>query len=100
VEEDAAYPTPDSHALLDDPEIAGHPSVEDEDMEEEGALFGGPVSHVEPGALEAPNAERAVEKAEAKAVATAPAAKQLLDVPEGVDPNEFRKWSRGLRNKS
>jgi hypothetical protein len=27
-------------------------------------------------------------------------ASKELEVPKGVDPAEFRKWSRGLRNKS
>ncbi len=99
--DDGALAMADSHHGLEDHGHASASEMEEQDEEEERALFGGPVSTIEPGAIDAPRSDSGVVPIAAPA---APAAKKTadkeLEVPEGVDPKEFRKWSRGLRNKS
>jgi pSer/pThr/pTyr-binding forkhead associated (FHA) protein len=98
--------------LLDEPELSG----EDEeaiDNEEEESLFRGEIPTAEPGNLPevfededggapaAQSAPVAASPSPAKVSVAAPVAlNEEMETPAGVDPKEFRKWSRGLRNRS
>jgi pSer/pThr/pTyr-binding forkhead associated (FHA) protein len=100
VEDDAALSMADSHPSLQAIGQSG-PDMEEQDEEEERALFGGPVSTIEPGAIDAPRPDSGVVPVAAPVAGGAgKSASKELEVPKGVDPAEFRKWSRGLRNKS
>jgi pSer/pThr/pTyr-binding forkhead associated (FHA) protein len=96
-EDDAAMPRPDPHHHSEE-----HDSVngDDEDAEEEAALFGGPVSEVEPGSMQPSPANATPERPAAEPAVASGHSSKTPEAPEGVDPTEFRKWSRGLRNKS
>lgn len=78
-----------------------HGGLGEEDLidaeEEEYALFRGPVADVDPSAPPTPTSDPGVIK---PAGAPAAPAAEEFPVPEGVDPKEFRRWTRGLRNKS
>ncbi len=123
LEEEHAFAEPDSHQLLEDPELAGTDDVEDEDASEEHALFGGVIADAEPGSgpiampegliiEDEPEEEEAPpsrpipageiqEIAAPKETPVAPlAASGEIAVPDGVDAKIFRRWIRALENKS
>lgn len=76
-------------------------NTNESDREEEDALFKGPV--VDPDTIPsvAPSQASSTSLPVFKAVATAaPAVAGALEPPPGVDANEFKKWARGMKNKS
>lgn len=100
-EEERFVKAPDAHELAEAAHAAAGPAVEQEDAEEEAALFGGPIPDAEAPAAK-PARARAAKQAPTAAqspIAT-PAKVEEVAVPDGVDPKEFRRWSRGLRNRS
>ncbi len=81
VEAGNAVEAPDGGELLDDPRLGEQDDVVVIDDQEEQGLFGGPVTDSEEGVH-------------------SPSGEEEIKVPEGVDPEQVRIWSRALRNRS
>lgn len=104
-EEDAFVKPPEADDFLDDDVTGAAFDLDSEDAEEEKALFGGPIDDMEPGALAAGEAETGYTDEESDAfesMITSKVYRRVEDLPplEGIDPQEQRRWTRALKNKS
>lgn len=98
-EADVTHEPPDPQVLVMDKSLRGGKGISEEEREEEDALFKGPVADPDTIPMVAPSHPSSTSLPVFKS-AEAPAPAAVLEPPPGVDANEFRKWARGLKNKS
>lgn len=98
-EVDVTHDPPDPGTFVMDKSMRGGKGIAEDEREEEDALFKGPV--VDPDTIPAVAASQPSSTA-MPIFRSAPAepAADALEPPPGVDAGEFRKWARGMKNKS